>query len=766
MASPGGNDRRPTEARNISAAAEDDPGGARAPYLLGRHLLGVARLAVVALNGHGRVSHWSRTADELFGVRPGTAVGRAVGSLLRLPTPYRPIMEPGAAACGTCAVPRADTGAPVEIAWWAYPVGRPDGDAAGTGGVRLLAFAMDLARFRDGGLDLGLDDLTFTAPAGALRHLAVTPVLAPGGGDGGRTGARLAELLPLVGLPAEPLLTRALELGHPAVDLAATVRLPVVPHTGGAARAVRLRPAPAAPPAPRRRHRPEARAAADRFARLAEAAARIDTAADVPRALAEALVPDVADAAGVRLVTAGVAERVAHAGEVPGGGPNGQVAAVLATGRAHRGTAADGPAVVPLTAHGRTLGTVELWRGAEAAAFDDTDLALAGGLARHAALALDEARLRDREARTVRDLQRALLPDAPPAVAGAEVCLRYRPAAVAERSGGDWYDAIALPGGRVGVLVGDVLGPGLAAAAAMGRLRAAFRTLARLDPPPGRMLAQLDEIAAELGGEHAATCLYAVYDPIGRCCALASAGHLPPVLVTPEGGARVLDLPVGPPVGAGGPGGASHATVEVPVADGSRLALCTDGLLTGGGRAVETGLEELRARMAGERRPLADSCDGLLAALAAEPADDAVLALLGCDGIPQRDMASWQLEPDPSMVPRARAQAAAQLAAWGLADLTDTVQLLVSELVTNALVHGAGAIGMRLVRMGTLRCEVHDDGPELPRLCQTGAHDESGRGLQLVSHLAERWGTDRTDRGKVVWFEHALPDPGTGPAGR
>ncbi|WP_153531999.1 SpoIIE family protein phosphatase [Actinomadura macrotermitis] len=621
MASSGGT---PGRDRSAAGAREEGP----APRLLGQHLLGVAPMAVAGLDGHGRISHWNRAAGELFGVPPGQAVGRAVGSLPGFAPAHRLVPDPAppGATCGTCTVPRAD-GEPAEVGWWLYPVGRPGPGDDATGGVRLLALAVDLRAVREDGPVLGLGDLRLGAPADALRGLRAEPVLVPvDHGDAARLGARLGELLPLAGLPSpERLAQRILDLGHPALDLSATVRLPVVAHSGGMPRALRVRAA---------------------------------------------------------------------------------------------GTAA-GPAP------------------------------------------------HDREAQAVHDLQRALLPAAPPRVAGAEVCLTYRPAAQPARAGGDWYDAIPLPGGRLAVVVGEVLGHGLAGAAIMGQLRTAVRTLARQDPPPARLLRQLDEIARDLGDEHMATCLYAVYDPVGRRCEAAAAGHVPPVLVSPFGEARVLDVPAGPPIGAGAVIPATgedflagcatgFTTVEVPVDDGSRLVLCTDGLLKSRDRDAAAGLAALREQLAGEQRPLRAACAALPGALGAGTADDIALVMVDCDGIPKEDMAAWDLAAEAEMVPRARAEAAAKLAEWGLTGLTDTVQLLVSELVTNALVHGAGEIMMRLIRLDTLRCEVYDDGHELPRLCQAGATDESGRGLQLVSHLAERWGTHRTDRGKVVWFEHAL----------
>ncbi|KAB2342129.1 ATP-binding SpoIIE family protein phosphatase [Actinomadura rudentiformis] len=414
--------------------------------------------------------------------------------------------------------------------------------------------------------------------------------------------------------------------------------------------------------------------------------------------------------------------------------------------------------VVPLVARGRVLGTFKLLRKAGRSGFDEIDLAVVDELGRRAALCIDNGRLYRREVQMVQELQRAMLPAEAPQIAGARVCFRYRPAGQVAQVGGDWFDAIPLPGCRLGIVIGDVMGPGVTSAAIMGQLRTAVRTLASQDLRPDQLLRHLDDLAQRLGEGCVATCVYAVYDPVDRRCQIANAGHLPPVLVSPYGETAVLRLPSGVPIGVGDESFEPFETVEFPVADGARLVFCTDGLLERRDRDVAVGLEMLRGRLAGTGRTLDDTCDDIVDVLTPEsPADDVALVAVALDGISKEDVAAWDLEAEASMVPRARAQATAKLLDWGLRELVDTVELLVSELVTNALLHGAGAIGMRLIKGSTLLCEVNDDGHELPRLCQADANDESGRGLQLVSHLAERWGTRRTDLGKVVWFEHRLP---------
>ncbi|MFF0522899.1 SpoIIE family protein phosphatase [Actinomadura nitritigenes] len=412
--------------------------------------------------------------------------------------------------------------------------------------------------------------------------------------------------------------------------------------------------------------------------------------------------------------------------------------------------------IVPLIARGRVLGTFKLLRKPDRPRFDDLELAMVDELARRAALCVDNGRLYRREVQVAQELQRSMLPADPPEVPGARVHYRYRPAGQAAQVGGDWFDAFPLPGRRLGIVVGDVMGHGLTSAAIMGQMRTAVRTLAVEDMRPDLLLRQLDELARRLGEGYVATCLYAVYDPVARRCSFANAGHVPPVLVSESGESRVLPVPAGLPIGVGGE---PFETMEIEVEDGSRLVLCTDGLLERRDRDIDQGLDELRVLLAGPDRPLDATCDALLDALATTaPADDIAIVAVGLDGIPKDDVAVWELEPEPSMVPRTRAQVAFKLAEWRLDAVADTVQLLVSELITNALLHGAGAIVLRLIRGDALLCEVYDDGQDMPHLRHADATAESGRGLQLVSHIAARWGTHRTDGGKVVWFEHRLPE--------
>jgi hypothetical protein len=412
--------------------------------------------------------------------------------------------------------------------------------------------------------------------------------------------------------------------------------------------------------------------------------------------------------------------------------------------------------IVPLIARGKVFGNLVLMRRSDRPFFDDMDLDMVEELSRRAAMGIDNGRLYRREVRVTQQLQRSMLPTDPPEIAGARVCYRYLPASEAAQVGGDWFDAIPLPGSRLAIVVGDVMGHGLTSAAIMGQLRTAVLTLAAQDLRPDRLLRQLDDLSQRLGEDYIATCLYVVYDPVARRCQLANAGHLPPILVSPRGQSAVVEVPSGVPIGVGDE---PFETIEFEVEDDSQLVLCTDGLVERRDRDLDEGLAVLCAQLTGASRSLDVTCDALLAALTPDVRmDDIALLAVGLDGIPPQDVTAWDLSAEPSMVPKTRAMVRERLRDWRLAEISDTVELLVSELVTNALVHGAGEIVLRLIRASTLLCEVRDDGHELPYLCSADDSAESGRGLQFVSFLAERWGTNRTENGKVVWFEHALPE--------
>ncbi|GGV39173.1 SpoIIE family protein phosphatase [Streptomyces griseoflavus] len=421
---------------------------------------------------------------------------------------------------------------------------------------------------------------------------------------------------------------------------------------------------------------------------------------------------------------------------------------------------------VPLQARGTTLGVAAFTRFSHPEAFTHDDVLLAEEVTARAAVCIDNARRYSRERETTLALQRSLLPRTLPHTAAVEAATRYLPAA---RSGvgGDWFDVIPLSGMRVAMVVGDVAGSGIQASATMGRLRTAVRTLADIDLAPDELLTHLDDLvhhlAQESGGdpvqsEVGATCLYAVYDPVSRRCTLARAGHPAPVLIPPGGTARHLDLPSGPPLGVGG---LPFESAELELPDGAVLAFYTDGLVESPGRDRDAGYALLRETLSGAAGPLDETCDRVLQSVLAPggAGDDVALLLTRIHGLPSSQVATWDIPSDPALVAPIRKQALDQLAAWALTEASFTAELVVSELVTNAIRYGAPPIRLRLIHdASTLICEVSDTSHTAPHLRRAKTWDEGGRGLLLVAQLTQRWGSRHTADGKTIWAELSLTD--------
>ncbi|MDD9378599.1 serine/threonine-protein phosphatase [Streptomyces sp. ZAF1911] len=428
--------------------------------------------------------------------------------------------------------------------------------------------------------------------------------------------------------------------------------------------------------------------------------------------------------------------------------------------------------LAPLRGRRRVIGAAVFLRTPERPAFETNDLLVAAQLATHTALGIDKAVLYGREAYIADELQRTMLPDSLPQPTGVRLASRYLPAAETARVGGDWYDAIPLPGSRVALVVGDVMGHSMTSAAIMGQLRTTAQTLAQLDLPPAEVLHHLDEQAQRLGSDRMATCLYAVYDPVSHRITIANAGHPPPVLLHLGGRAEVLRVPPGAPIGVGG---VDFEAVELDAPAGATLVLYTDGLVESRLRDVWTGIEQLRERLATTAQltgldhppPLEALCDDILDMLGPGDRDDDI-ALLAArfDGIAPSDVAYWFLDPEETAPGRARRFARRALARWGLEELEDSLELLVSEVVTNAVRYAERPVTLRLLRTDVLRCEVGDDSPQLPRQRRARDDDEGGRGLFLVNRMARRWGATRLSSGKVVWFELALPTAPVAPERR
>ncbi|MFF2213217.1 SpoIIE family protein phosphatase [Streptomyces antibioticus] len=566
----------------------------------------------------------------------------------------------------------------------------------------------------------------------------------------------------------------------------------------------------------------------------------------------------------------------------------------LVTGRPWRGERAEGageawtralpPAggaasvlIVPVRARGAVLGVTTFLRRRGREPFGEDDLALAEDLVSRAAVCVDNARRYTRERAAALVLQRNLLPHRLPEQDAVEASACYRPADELTGLGGDWYDLIPLSAARVALVVGEVPGFGIDAAAAMGRVRTAVRTLAALDLPPEEVLAHLDDLVARMAAEEdpasdgpdgsqavGAGCLYVVYDPVGGRCVMAAAGHPAPAVVLPDGSVTFVELPQGPPLGAGG---MPFEAAEMILPEGSVLALHTDGLLakggegaggasvargvsvaggaweaahagegggageaseateveqaavvegamnaTGAGKAGDAGEagEPGHARKAPEAEQAADAegaetatdageaghaekvgrggrtastplgererlrralerraaslelrCQAVIDALVPDrPYDDVALLMARTRRLPPDRVAEWELPADPAAVAEARRTANRRLADWGLEELSFTTELVVSELVTNAIRYAAGPIRLRLIRERALTCEVFDGAATAPHPRHPRATDEGGRGLLLVSQLSRRWGTRFLPEGKVIWSEQPLTDPG------
>lgn len=424
--------------------------------------------------------------------------------------------------------------------------------------------------------------------------------------------------------------------------------------------------------------------------------------------------------------------------------------------------------VVPLRADGVTLGLAIFCRHQRQEPFQSEDLWLAEELTTRAAVSIHDARRHTREHTSTMTLQRSLLPHTLPDQAALEIASRYLPADTETGLGGDWFDVIPLSGARVALVVGDVVGHGIRAAATMGRLRTAVRTLADVDLPPDELLTHLDDliihlsaddadrgVAGEAAGGIGTTCLYVVYDPVTRRCTVARAGHPPPAVVSPEGSVYLLDVPAGPPLGLGG---LPFETVEVELPEGSILALYTDGLLQARNHDIDDALDNMFAALIRPASTLDTVCDRVLTALLTHrPDDDVALLVARTRALHADQVVVWDLPSDPSIVANARRQTTDQLTAWGLEEAAFVTELMVSELVTNAIRYGKPPVQLRLIHgNSTLICEVSDASNTVPHMRRARIFDEGGRGLMLVAQLAQRWGTRHAPIGKTIWAEQSL----------
>ncbi|MFJ8162736.1 SpoIIE family protein phosphatase [Streptomyces sp. NPDC096136] len=501
-------------------------------------------------------------------------------------------------------------------------------------------------------------------------------------------GRRLTEVVPGVNATAlEATMRQVLERGTAVLDVRRTGRTPADPehdHTwscsyapllDGSGRTLGLI-ASLIDITEGQRAQLEAERARTRFALLAEAGTRIGTTLDLGRTaqeIVDLLVPQLADSADVQLLesaldpdetaaaaaaTQGLMRRLAASFPDPDA-PTARLAAgqtfqipvgtvyerVVADGVPMNLYASDVPALitdpradalraylatlgsarmVPLVARGKVLGAVAVTRLRSREPFDAQDCVLIDELVARAALNIDNARMYTAQRHAALTLQRSLTNHALPCVPGLELTGRYLPASDHD-VGGDWYDVIRLPRGRTGLVIGDVMGHGIHAAAVMGQLRTAVRTLARHDVAPARMLRSLDAVVSDLGEDEMATCVYAVHDAATGGCVIARAGHPPPAVVAADGTVTFLRGPSGTPLGTGG---RSFRTETVPLPPGSLLALYTDGLIEARDRDLDEGMERLARALGRPARPLEELCDGILTRLLPTAPQDDVAVLL------------------------------------------------------------------------------------------------------------------------------------------
>ncbi|MEV0090729.1 SpoIIE family protein phosphatase [Streptomyces sp. NPDC050738] len=376
-------------------------------------------------------------------------------------------------------------------------------------------------------------------------------------------------------------------------------------------------------------------------------------------------------------------------------------------------------------------------------------------------------RLRTSERRhreTAVTLQRSLLPQELEQPDDLRIAATYQPGGTDAAVGGDWYDVITLGAGRTALVIGDVMGRGVRAAAVMGQLRTAVRAYARLDLPPHEVLQLLDGLASEIDASQIATCIYAVHDPTEGRLVYASAGHLPLLIRDEDGSIRKAEDHTGPPLGTGG---WMHTSGEIALPEGSTAVLYTDGLVERRSEDIDEGVDALERALSGATGTPQTICDRLMRSLniTAEHDDDVAVLVVQH---PSRKGATAELFHNAALdllggveaAPRARAFASGVLASWRFSsELHDLGVLAASELVANSLQHGTPPMRLRLRRTDRrLIIEVTDGDDHLPRRRHAEPADEAGRGISIIATIASSWGSRRTPGGgKAVWCEFALP---------
>lgn len=417
--------------------------------------------------------------------------------------------------------------------------------------------------------------------------------------------------------------------------------------------------------------------------------------------------------------------------------------------------------VAPLALRGEALGVASFYRHADEEPFEEADIALASDVCAHAALCIDNARRYTRERTIAATVQRRLLPQQQEASSTVDTSHLHIPGV---EGGGAWFDVIALAGARTALVVGDVVGRGIAAATTMGQLRTVIHSLAALDLQPDDLMARLNDTAARLAAERAALpagdplhrepltagCLIALYDPVELTCTIVRAGLCEPVATFADGSSQTLSVPAGPLLA--GTGNAPFPATVVDLTAGSTLVIGTAPLAEKV-LAPNAPLRPLLNEVAD--RPLADQCDTIAYALTDEDrSEEALMLLARTKALPAEQILTLPLPAGPEAAPLARAAVRRQLRAWNLdEEAAFTTELIASELVGNAVRYGVPPFRLRLINDRVLTCELSDASSSAPQVRHARTIDETGRGLFIIATLTDNWGTRYHGGGKTVWAE-------------
>ncbi|WP_438296413.1 SpoIIE family protein phosphatase [Streptomyces sp. HUAS TT7] len=428
-------------------------------------------------------------------------------------------------------------------------------------------------------------------------------------------------------------------------------------------------------------------------------------------------------------------------------------------------------AYLPLIAQARPIGAIGLLYS-DKSGFTSDERNLLVALGSSIAQSLQRAMLYEQEHDLAEGLQQAMLPRRIPEVPGAQLAVRYRSARFGRDIGGDWYDVIPLPGGRVGVAIGDVQGHDTHAAAVMGQLRIVLRAYAAEGHTPATVIARASVFLHELDTDRFATCTYAEADLSTGVVQIVRAGHVDPLIRLQDGSCRRLPVEGGLPLGLS----AEFGRLEYPVSTveldpGQTLLLYTDGLVEQPGADLDDGMQLLASLVRSGPEDLEALADRLCDVVDERAGDDDVALLLlrrRAMEVPQGGgrLRQHVAQNDPEALSSSRHMIRAAVRAWGARERSDEIELAADELITNALMHtDGGAIVTIRVLSGPerrLRVEVEDRSSALPRRREAGASGVSGRGLMLVDRLADVWGVESRGSGKCVWCEFVVPERGAG----